>query len=77
MCCDSWGHKESDTTEQLNGTELKTNITHGTSASFKLIHDKESFDPRAFPHMLEHLGRNGCRGGEIFPSFPLEFLWLE
>ena len=22
MCCDSWGHKESDTTEQLNGTEL-------------------------------------------------------
>ena len=22
MCCDSWGHKESDTTEQLNWTEL-------------------------------------------------------
>ena len=22
-CCDSWGRKESDTTEQLNGTELK------------------------------------------------------
>ena len=22
MCCDSWGHKESDMTEQLNGTEL-------------------------------------------------------
>ena len=22
-CCDSWGHKESDTTERLNGTELK------------------------------------------------------
>ena len=22
-CCDSWGHKESDTTEQLNWTELK------------------------------------------------------
>ena len=22
MCCDSWGHKESDTTEQLNQTEL-------------------------------------------------------
>ena len=21
-CCDSWGHKESDTTEQLNWTEL-------------------------------------------------------
>ena len=22
MCCDSWGHKESDTTERLNLTEL-------------------------------------------------------
>ena len=22
MCCDSWGRKESDTTEQLNSTEL-------------------------------------------------------
>ena len=22
MCCDSWGHKESDTTERLNWTEL-------------------------------------------------------
>ena len=22
VCCDSWGHKESDTTEQLNWTEL-------------------------------------------------------
>ena len=21
MCCDSWGRKESDTTEQLTGTE--------------------------------------------------------
>ena len=24
QCCDSWGRKESDTTEQLNGTELRT-----------------------------------------------------
>ena len=23
VCCDSWGHKESDTTEQLNWTELR------------------------------------------------------
>ena len=23
MCCDSWGHKESDTTERLNRTELR------------------------------------------------------
>ena len=31
-CCDSWGHKESDTTERLNWTELKvckTNPLYG------------------------------------------------
>ena len=22
VCCSSWGHKESDTTEQLNGNEI-------------------------------------------------------
>ena len=28
-CCNSWGHKESDTTEQLNWTELKERLhTH-------------------------------------------------
>ena len=25
-CCDSWGHKESDMTEQLNWTELNMKI---------------------------------------------------
>ena len=27
-CCDSWGRKESDTTEQLNWTELKVHVTY-------------------------------------------------
>ena len=27
VCCDSWGRKESDTTERLNWTELKTERT--------------------------------------------------
>ena len=30
MCCDSWGHKESDTTEPLNLTELKLNNKRNT-----------------------------------------------
>ena len=30
-CCDSWGHKESDTTEQLNWTELKKVTKHVNS----------------------------------------------
>ena len=25
-CCDSWGHKESDTTERLNWTELEHSL---------------------------------------------------
>ena len=29
-CCDSWSHKESDTTEQLNWTELKDNQSSNT-----------------------------------------------
>ena len=27
-CCDSWGHKESDTTERVNWTELRWPSTH-------------------------------------------------
>ena len=27
MCCDSWGRKESDTTERLNGTELNNHLS--------------------------------------------------
>ena len=30
VCCDSWGHKESDTTEPLNLTELKLNNKRNT-----------------------------------------------
>ena len=28
VCCDSWGRKESDTTEGLNWTELKESVMH-------------------------------------------------
>ena len=28
VCCDSWGHKELDTTEQLNRTELTVKYSH-------------------------------------------------
>ena len=30
-CCDSWGRKESDTTERLNGTELNSVFPGGAS----------------------------------------------
>ena len=46
-CCDSWGHKESDTTERLNWTELNHN--YWASALEPLCHNYWS------PHTLEPL----------------------
>jgi len=34
-CCDSWGHKESDMTEQLNWTELNKPLVKQTNTYFK------------------------------------------
>ena len=53
MCCGSWGHKESDMTEQLNGTEVNLSIfissgymprcgTAGSCGGFILSFFKES-----------------------------------
>ena len=37
-CCDSWGRKESDTTEQLNWTELKCIDSHFPLVIFMLFY---------------------------------------
>ena len=34
VCCDSWGRKESDTTERLNWTELNWTFLNGDSFTF-------------------------------------------
>ena len=36
VCCDSWGHKESDMTEQLNWTELKDHIQSKAFLSYSV-----------------------------------------
>ena len=36
MCCGSWGQKESDTTEQLNWTELKITADGDCSHEIKI-----------------------------------------
>ena len=46
-CCDSWGRKESDTTEQLNWTELMT--VNGTNAYTALKILKSNFFLHVFP----------------------------
>ena len=33
MCCDSWGRKESDVTERLNGTELNDSVLKESDTS--------------------------------------------
>ena len=42
-CCNSWGRKESDTTEQLNWTELRASANFLSSSSFVLLHSLPSF----------------------------------
>ena len=57
-CCNPWGRKQSDTTEQLNWTELneyqnwlsnpkyfepRTNVIFATSAAYLVLHFHESF----------------------------------
>ena len=51
-CCDWWGHKESDTTEQLNCTEL--NILF--ALPFLLVHTNQSY--RSYKLFAEHLEGN-------------------
>ena len=36
-CCDSWGHKESDTTERLNWTELMADSCWGLTENNKIL----------------------------------------
>ena len=39
VCCDSWGHRESDTTEQLNWTEYTPDIPYAVSSfNFSPLH---------------------------------------
>ena len=45
-CCDSWGRKESDTTEQLNWTELKDTETRSFIVTmFETAKDREKLTP--------------------------------
>ena len=37
-CCDSWGRKESDTTELLNWTDLNKNTIFACEVNFQVLH---------------------------------------
>ena len=49
-CCDSWGRKESDTTERLKWTELIGNHTHLSSFCWKVIDKTAEKLPKGWRH---------------------------
>ena len=49
MCCDSWGRKESDTTERLNGTELNSVFPGGASGKESTCQCKRLGDTGSIP----------------------------
>ena len=44
-CCDSWGRKESDTTERLNSTDVYSGVSHiqGFSELYLQLYCKSKF----------------------------------
>ena len=56
MCCDSWGCKESDTTEQLNRTELKGSITELTPSLEEMKLGSDATQPRALHKDVQSKG---------------------
>ena len=61
MCCGSWGRRESDMTEQLNGTELY------------LLCVSRASGPELFPKQL--IWRFSCLPWSLAP-FPVGHHWL-
>ena len=65
-CCDSWGHKESDTTERLNWTELLSHEAHnllGRIHNFKSNHHKGDVQDPPWRHKARAPDPPQRRGG--------------
>ena len=66
MSCNSWGRKESDTTERLNGTELKPVIDGQTpheSSYMRSLKESNSLEQRAEGWLLGAGVSRGSHGG--------------
>ena len=65
MCCDSWGHKEPDTTERLSLTESRINFPGGSVG-------KESTCNAGDPGLIPGLRHPGEANGSPFQYSCLE-----
>ena len=52
MCCDSWGRKESETTERLNWTELKS-YCHSIFSALMLTKKEQQYVKLHGRHILK------------------------
>ena len=61
-CCDSWGHKESDTTEQLNWTDTSSfigiSLNYWFSCGFQIQNEKDAPPKPVSPMLLPYLEEN-------------------
>ena len=74
-CCDSWGRKESDTTERLNWTELNWIYTFSSSNNFQRIaHNKSSQVGLCLINHCIPRAYQGARRRELQPSCPVKTL---
>ena len=74
-CCNSWGRKESDTTERLNGTELKSHKSDfpgGTSGKEPTCQSKRHKRHRFYPWVRTIPWRRAWQPTLVF--LPGEFL---
>ena len=63
-CCDSWGRRESDTTEQVNGTELR----EGSAVEGCQQRDRALSHSRCETVTLAAMLTADCRGTEMKPE---------
>ena len=75
-CCSPWGHKESDTTEPLNLTELDTKMLSGRNDSTRLRRKSNIASSLLFEDLYLHLWRKYIIFIPLFNSNKTLIIWI-